>query len=84
MTLRPLSFGLLLLLSTSGAANAMSQQVGREQDIVNLRIGQRYMVDDGSCPPGQVKEVLGAKMTPTGVLPSKKCVPRLGPKTKQN
>ena len=63
-------------------AQAQQQHVGREQDIVGLRLGQRVMVDDGTCPAGQVKEVSGAKMTSTGVLPERKCVQRLGPKTK--
>jgi hypothetical protein len=61
---------------------AMADQVGREQDIVNLRLGQRIHVDDGTCPPGQVKEVSGSKMSSTGVVRARKCVPRLGPKTK--
>lgn len=59
---------------------AHAQYVGREQDIVGLRLGQRVLVDDGTCPAGEVKEVSGAKMTSTGVLPARKCVPRLGPK----
>jgi hypothetical protein len=61
---------------------ARAQYVGREQDIVGLRLGQRMLVDDGTCPVGQVKEVSGAKMTPTGVIAARKCVPRLGPKKK--
>jgi hypothetical protein len=56
-------------------------EVSREQDIVNLRLGQRILVDDGSCPAGQVKEVSGAKMTNTGVLAARKCISRSGPKT---
>jgi hypothetical protein len=72
-----------LALGAALATPAQAQQhVGREQDIVGLRLGQRVMVDDGTCPAGQVKEVSGAKMTSTGVLPARKCVPRLGPKTK--
>jgi hypothetical protein len=61
---------------------ALAQMVGREQDIVGLRLGQRVLVDDGTCPAGQVKEVSGAKMTPSGVTPARKCVPRLAPKKK--
>jgi hypothetical protein len=61
-------------LSTSAKAD----QVAREQDIVNLRLGQRILVDDGSCPTGQIKEVSGAKMTPSGILSVRKCIPRLG------
>jgi hypothetical protein len=70
-------FVLFALVSPAGA-----DQVAREQDIVNLRLGQRIKVDDGTCPAGQVKQVSGTKMTATGILASRKCIPRLGPKTK--
>jgi hypothetical protein len=61
---------------------ALADQVAREQDIVNLRLGQRIKVDDGTCPAGQIKEVSGTKMTASGVVRARKCIPRLGPKTK--
>ena len=64
------------------ATSAIAQQVGREQDITNLRLGQRIKVDDGTCPAGQVKEVSGAKMSATGVVRTHKCIPRLAPKMK--
>jgi hypothetical protein len=67
---------LLLVLS------ARADQVAREQDIVNLRLGQRVKVDDGSCPAGQIKEISGAKMAATGIVRASKCIPRLGPKSK--
>jgi uncharacterized protein DUF6719 len=47
-----------------------------------LRLGQKIMVDDGSCPAGQIKEVQGAQMTSSGVTRTRKCVPRLGPKSR--
>jgi hypothetical protein len=59
---------------------ARAQYVSREQDVVNLRLGQRVMVDDGTCPAGQVKELSGSKMTATGIVPARKCVPRPGSK----
>jgi hypothetical protein len=62
------------------ATPATAAQVSREQDIVNLRLGQRIQVDDGSCPAGQIKEVSGARMTATGVVGVRTCVPRLGTK----
>jgi hypothetical protein len=62
------------------ATSAMAEQVSREQEIGDLRLGQRILVDDGSCPAGQIKEVSGARMTATGILRVQKCVPRLGPK----
>jgi hypothetical protein len=68
--------GAVALFAIAGAA--LAQLVSREQDIVNLRLGQRILVDDGSCPAGQIMEVSGAKMTANGVLRVRKCVPRLG------
>ncbi len=78
-----LSLGLLggLALFAIGSL-AKADQVAREQDSVNLRLGQRVKVDDGTCPAGQVKEVSGAKMTAAGVVRARKCIPRLGPKSK--
>ena len=69
-----------LAISAFGSP-AHAQYVGREQDIGNLRLGQRVLVDDGSCPAGQVKEVSGSKMSPTGVVAARQCVPRLAKKS---
>jgi Family of unknown function (DUF6719) len=71
-------FSALLLIGF--AAPAVAQQVAREQDITDLRLGQRVMVDDGSCPAGQIKEVTGVKLTTSGVARARKCVPRMGTK----
>jgi hypothetical protein len=71
-----------LLSAFAAQAVAQTTHVSREQDIVGLRLGQRVQVDDGTCPPGQVKEVSGAKMTPSGVTPARKCIPRLATKKK--
>ena len=62
------------------AATALAQQISREQDIGELRLGQRVKVDDGTCPAGQIKEISGTRMTPTGIIRTQKCIPRLGPK----
>jgi hypothetical protein len=70
-------FGLFAL-----AAAMAAQPLSREQDIVDLKLGQRIKVDDGTCPAGQIKEVSGTKMTTTGVIRARKCIPRLGPKQK--
>jgi Family of unknown function (DUF6719) len=78
MTAPPILLGAFALAAL--ATSAMAEQVSREQDIVDLRLGQRILVDDGSCPPGEIKEVSGARMTATGILRVRKCIPRLGPK----
>ena len=74
----------LLLLGglplVAAASPAFAEQVMREQDIVNLRLGQHILVDDGSCPAGQIKEVSGARMTESGILRMVKCIPRMGTK----
>lgn len=69
--------GLALCLLASPVA---AQQVSRERDIVDLRLGQRVLVDDGSCQAGQIKEISGSQMTTAGVLRTSKCIPRLGTK----
>lgn len=68
------------LLLIGFAASAAAEQVGREQDILDLRLGQRIMVDDGSCPAGQIKEVTGVKLTTSGIARARKCIPRMGTK----
>jgi hypothetical protein len=62
------------------ATGALAHTVSRERDIGDLRLGQKVMVDDGSCPAGQIKEVQGSQMTASGVLRTSKCIPRLGTK----
>ena len=71
--------GALLALATPALA---VDQVSREQDILEVRLGQRILVDDGSCPAGQIKEVFGSTLTAAGVARVKKCVPRAGTKTR--
>jgi hypothetical protein len=71
---------LLIAIALASAANATT--VGREQDVVDLKLGQRIFVDDGTCPAGQVKEVRGSKMTDKGIVRTSSCVARFGPKTK--
>jgi hypothetical protein len=68
------------LCALAPSAMAQQQQVAREQDIVNLRLGQRILVDDGSCPAGQIKEISGSQMTAAGTVAVRKCIPRLGTK----
>jgi hypothetical protein len=76
--------GLLALIGSFAlsalATPAVADQVAREQDIVNLRLGQRILVDDGSCPAGQIKQVSGAQMKAQGVVRVSKCIARLGTK----
>lgn len=78
----PIALALLGGLALTTEAWAQQTVVSREQDIADLRLGQRILVDDGSCPAGQVKEIKGAQLTASGVMRARKCVPRLGPKSR--
>jgi hypothetical protein len=80
MKVRRAIFSALMLIGFGSPVAAA--QVGREQDIVDLRLGQRVLVDDGSCPAGQIKEVTGVTLTTTGIARARKCVPRIGVKSK--
>ena len=79
------SFSIAILVGCGVLAFATSvraQHVSSEKDILELRLGQRVKVDDGTCPAGQVKEVSGTKMTAQGVERTRKCVPRVATKRK--
>jgi hypothetical protein len=71
---------MVVLAATLGTADA-AQIVKAEPQA--LRLGQRALVDDGSCPTGQLKEIIGGSdvVTAPGQLPSRgkrqsRCVPR--------
>ena len=83
MTISHAKFACVLLLGltcAATAAHALGQQVGREEDITDLKLGQRVMVDDGTCSAGQIKVVAGAKMSPQGVVRTRQCTARGGAK----
>ncbi len=58
------------------ATPALAEMVSRESDISGIRLGQHYLVDDGACPTGQIKQITGTKLTPNGITSIKKCVDR--------
>ncbi|AVT77142.1 MULTISPECIES: DUF6719 family protein [Rhodopseudomonas] len=69
--------GAAALLAVATPAAAQQLQVFREQDITELRLGQKILVDDGSCPNGQIKEVTGSTLSASGVVATVKCIPRV-------
>ena len=49
------------------------------REPLTLRIGERVRVDDGSCPTGQIREVVGVSgqgAAPTRIGRQSHCVPR--------
>jgi hypothetical protein len=66
--------GLLALLAYTDPAAA--ETLTNERGVGELRLGQRVLVDDGTCPAGQIKEITGATLGTNGVNHVRKCVPR--------
>lgn len=65
-----------MLMITALAQPATAQTVSNERDIGALRLGQKILVDDGSCPAGQVKEVAGARLAAGGNVEAvRQCIP---------
>jgi hypothetical protein len=48
----------ILLVSVPLVGNSAPRPLSQEPD--ELRAGQKVRVDDGTCPAGQVKEVMGS------------------------
>ena len=70
-------FGAFALIATAQPATAQqAQAVSHERDIVDLRVGQRVLVDDGSCPAGKIKQVTGSQLNQNGVVRTVACVAR--------
>jgi hypothetical protein len=59
-----------LLLATS----AQSQVLKGEPSQGSVPSGKKVLVDDGTCPPGQIKEVTGGS-TVTHIARSSRCIP---------
>ena len=59
---------------------ALSEVLKREPPMGQLREGQIVLVDDGSCPPGQIKQVIGGNHVSVGgtkhILRTHKCIPK--------
>jgi len=63
-------------IGTLGTALWAITILTHDPPVGDLRLGQRVFVDDGTCPQGQIKELIGAKLTASGVQRVAKCVAR--------
>ena len=55
--------GASVAVVAAAMAPATAQTFSREQDIGAMRLGQKVLVDDGTCPAGQVKGLRGVPRT---------------------
>ncbi len=69
-------FLLLLVLTLETQAAYAGAVLMREPADGDMRLGQRVLVDDGSCPSGQIKEVTASKLTPQGIQRTRTCIKR--------
>jgi hypothetical protein len=67
-------------LAVSGVGSAFATTVKQEPPMGAMREGQVLLVDDGSCPAGQIKRVVGGNHTKVGgtkqIVRTSSCVPR--------
>ena len=70
-------FGVLV---TGIVGSAFAAPLKQEPAMGALREGEVVLVDDGSCPAGQIKRVVGGNHTKVGgtkqVIRQSSCVPR--------
>ena len=66
----------LVTTTTTGVAATVLKT---EPPMGALKEGQRVLVDDGPCPPGQLREVIGGNHKAGGrsnIIRQYRCVPR--------
>jgi hypothetical protein len=71
-----LAAGLTFALTAAVSAQILK----REPPLGKLKLGQRVLVDDGTCPPGRIKEVIGGDHVKAGgkqqIERRRRCIPR--------
>jgi hypothetical protein len=67
-------------LTVCGPSSAFATTVKQEPPMGAMREGQVLLVDDGSCPAGQIKRVVGGNHTKVGgtkqIVRTSSCIPR--------
>jgi CBS-domain-containing membrane protein len=75
------TFGAIAGILAAGiSASSFAETVKQEPPMGAMREGQVLLVDDGSCPAGQIKRVVGGNHTKVGgtkqIVRTSSCVPR--------
>ena len=62
------------------SGQSLAEVLKREPPMGQLREGQVVLVDDGSCPAGQIKQVTGGNHVKAGgfkqIVRTRTCIPR--------
>ena len=80
-TARPASLLAAAIMLASAMSPSLAQAVLKQEPAMGaLKEGQRVLVDDGSCGPGQIKEVIGGNHVKVGgtknIVRERRCIPR--------
>jgi hypothetical protein len=71
---------LVLVVSSGMMAPAVAEVLKQEPPMGQLREGQTVLVDDGTCPQGQIKQVIGGNHVKAGgtkhIVRTSRCIPR--------
>jgi hypothetical protein len=78
---RLIAFGAVVAVAVPMiAVRASAEVLKKEPPMGALREGQVVLVDDGSCPAGQIKEVTGGNHVAAGgfkrIVRTRRCIPR--------
>jgi hypothetical protein len=70
-----------LILVHAAAGAALAQEVVKKEPAMGaMKPGERLLVDDGSCGPGNIKEVIGGDHVAVGgkgqVVRQRRCISR--------
>ena len=76
-----LTFAIVFAVAATAVAGQTSAEVQRREPPMGaLREGQVVLVDDGTCPAGQIKQVIGGNHVAAGgfkhIVRTRKCIPR--------
>ncbi len=70
----------LVSATIASACQAKAEVLKKEPPMGQMREGQIALVDDGTCPAGQIKQVIGGNHVSVGgtkhILRTRRCIPR--------
>ncbi len=70
----------LVSATIAAACQAKAEVLKKEPPMGQMREGQITLVDDGTCPAGQIKQVIGGNHVSVGgtkhILRTRRCIPR--------
>ncbi len=80
MSISAVVFSGVVVVTAGLATQAAAQVLKQEPPMGQLREGEAVLVDDGTCPKGQIKQVVGGNHVKAGgfkhIVRTHKCISR--------